>query len=281
MKKFTLITCLAFLFCGFHSVKAQDPTAGAPVPTYLADDVISFYSGNQTYPQVTDLSTLPWGQTATFDYAEAGGDGGECIVVNNLGWMPIGLAKRQPGVLNMQYCHVDIYCNEETDFQVGFQGYGDGGSETYFPAIKYTTLGQWYGIDYPLNLMTEQGFNLGLTNVLRIGGGAGKTYASKIYIGNLFVFNGEPTNLWTPSAINSAQNDKKLVIYPTVVSESFTINSESAVKSVEMYSSVGQRVVSLKGSNNEVNVSGLNAGVYIVTVTLEDGTKSTEKLIKK
>lgn len=279
MKKFTLIFSSALLLCGSLFVKAQDPTTAAPIPTYPASDVISFYSGSLTYPEATALSTLPWGQPATYDFAEAGDQ--ECMIVKDLGWLPIGLAKRQPGVLEKTYLHVEIYCNEETDFQIGFQGYGDGGAETYLPAIKYTTPGKWYGIDYPLSEMTKQGFNLGLTNVIRVGGGAGKTYSSKIYLDNIFAFNGEPTNLWDGGASINDAKGTELTIYPTVVSESFSIITEASVQQVKVYNAVGQQVLSLGNVEDIVNISNLNSGVYLVAVTTDNGASITKKIIKQ
>lgn len=276
MKKFTFIMSLVLSF-GIQNANAQDPTVAAPVPEYPLSSVLSFYSGSQKYPDATTLSTLSWGQTATYDFAEAGDS--ECIVVKDLGWLPIGMARRQPDVLNHQYLHVDIYCNEETDFQIGFQGYGDGGAETYFPAIRYTTTGRWYGIDYPLQLMTDQGFNLGLTNVLRIGGGAGKSYASRIYLDNIFVFTGEPTNPWEESSITSNLK-ADLTIYPTQVRESFFVTTDEQIKNIEITNAAGQKVISIENPDENINISSVSSGLYLVKVVLENGASTTKKIIK-
>lgn len=280
MKKFTQLVCMTFLFCGTQTINAQTPVTAAPLPQYDNHDVICFYNGSAKYPQVTDISALPWGQPATYDFAETE-SGEECMLVEGLGWLPIGLAKRQPGVLDMEYMHVDVYCNEETYFQIGFQGYGDGGSETYFPGFNYNTPGKWYGIDYPLNLMTKQGFNLGLTNVLRIGGGSHE-YSQEIYLDNIFVFIGEPTNLYDDNQTSIVQNQKKeIFIYPSIINTAFNIDSECEIENVQVYDMTGKIVTFFEKESHDFNISHLSAGTYFIKARLMDGDIVCRKIIKQ
>ena len=50
--------------------------------------------------------------------------------------------------------------------------------------------------------------------------------------------------------------------------------------SVQIFDIVGKEVIKSNVMNNTVNVSGLNAGVYIVKIT-EEGKTATRKLVIK
>jgi hypothetical protein len=55
-------------------------------------------------------------------------------------------------------------------------------------------------------------------------------------------------------------------------------STANADMSVQIYDVLGKEVVNSKVMNNTVNVSGLNAGVYMVKVT-EEGKTATRKLV--
>jgi hypothetical protein len=60
---------------------------------------------------------------------------------------------------------------------------------------------------------------------------------------------------------------------------SVTINTtNSSDATVAIYSILGKKVVSQKLTNNTLNVSALQSGIYLVKVT-QDGAVSTQKLI--
>lgn len=73
-----------------------------------------------------------------------------------------------------------------------------------------------------------------------------------------------------------------LSLYPNPVSGN-VLNITSAANSamnVAIFDVLGKQVINTKVTNNTVNVSNLNAGVYIVKVT-EDGKTATRKLVVK
>lgn len=73
-----------------------------------------------------------------------------------------------------------------------------------------------------------------------------------------------------------------LKIYPNPVSNGklFISSDLNAEKSVSIYDVLGKQVVKTKIENETINVSNLNAGVYIVKIT-EDGKTATRKLVIK
>ncbi len=69
-------------------------------------------------------------------------------------------------------------------------------------------------------------------------------------------------------------------LYPNPASNTLNISSTKNVASVAIYNMLGQNVASQAGGN-EVNVSGLNAGIYVAKVTLENGGVVVERFIKE
>ena len=71
----------------------------------------------------------------------------------------------------------------------------------------------------------------------------------------------------------------KFNLYPNPTSDILNIDSENELKSVEIYSLQGQKVMSSK--NNVINISDLASGLYLVQVTDIENITATKKLIIK
>ena len=71
-------------------------------------------------------------------------------------------------------------------------------------------------------------------------------------------------------------------LYPNPTSNgAVAIQTETAgAVNVEIYNLLGKRALTAKNVNGNLNVSTLNAGVYLVKVT-QNGVSSTKKLIVK
>lgn len=69
----------------------------------------------------------------------------------------------------------------------------------------------------------------------------------------------------------------KASIYPNPTSNDFSIEMENEVKSIEIYSLQGQKVLST--TNKNVNVSNLSKGIYLVRIEDIDSAIATQKLI--
>ena len=75
-------------------------------------------------------------------------------------------------------------------------------------------------------------------------------------------------------------SSESIYIYPAVVSSSFTILGLQGDGQVELISSLGQVVKTMKGTLSSVNVSDLRAGHYIVRIT-QEGKIYIFKMVKK
>jgi hypothetical protein len=87
----------------------------------------------------------------------------------------------------------------------------------------------------------------------------------------------------TTGLLSIAQNSiTGLKIYPNPVSNGklFIETATNSERTVAIFDILGKQVVNTTSSQNEINVSKLNAGVYIVKIT-EEGKTATRKLVIK
>lgn len=83
----------------------------------------------------------------------------------------------------------------------------------------------------------------------------------------------------TLSAENYASNNLQFSIFPNPANDVLNIEINGAVKSVEIYSLQGQKVMS--SPEKQVNITNISNGVYLVRVEDENGAISTQKLVIK
>ncbi len=86
-------------------------------------------------------------------------------------------------------------------------------------------------------------------------------------------------NTSTLSSQNFNANNLKATIYPNPATDNFTIEIENELKSVEIYSLQGQKVMNYNSKN--VNISSLSKGIYMVRIEDENNAVATQKLIIK
>lgn len=105
-------------------------------------------------------------------------------------------------------------------------------------------------------------------------------------VGDVTVTQNKQTTLdnivWAPQSLSVKQNSiAGLQVYPNPVVDGklYISTTANASKAVAIYDVLGKQVVNTT-TENAVNVSNLNAGVYIVKVT-EEGKTATRKLVIK
>jgi hypothetical protein len=279
MRNFTRLSVLAIcLFFGLQFANAQVPAVDAPTPDYPAADVLSFFSDE--YGSYTTFNNLAWGQTCSYRFVEVG-TGSSAMLLEDLVWLPIGL--QSPGdIKSYQYLHIDVFCNEETSFRVGFNTYYPANIELYFEPSITVPAGKWYSIDYPIEDFRNNGFGISAANVIRFGNEEGIIYSNEIYVANMFVFNGEPKYIGGGLNITEA-SESEFKVYPSVVSEDLTIESASIINKVTITNMAGQAIASyvVDAPSDVLNLNKLNAGVYLVSASLGSGETVTKRIIKK
>lgn len=283
MKTITKWMLMAAVVCGSTMVSAQVPPVAPPDLDYPAEDVLSFFSEKygEAYP---DMSAPVWGQTATYDYTATADGLAGILVLRDLGWLPIALGGNAQ-IKSYEYVHVDVFCNEETMFQIGFHRHYPGNKEQYFPLIEKGVMkaGKWYSIDYPMaDFLVDWGAND--AHYLRFGGeGEGLVYSDEIYVTNFICFNGEPTCLGGVVRESTALDNVYASDVKTYINgQNLYCKASEIIKSVRVYNVAGQEVKSVSANQPFValDVADLADGMYVVSLDFANGQKSSSKVMK-
>lgn len=114
-------------------------------------------------------------------------------------------------------------------------------------------------------------------------GGNNEIAVDDLKIYNRVLTPSEITNLYTSNSLLSTGNfntqNLRASIYPNPATDNFTIEMKNELKSVEIYSIQGQKVMTFNDKN--VNVSSLSKGMYLVRIEDSTHTVATQKLVVK
>lgn len=74
----------------------------------------------------------------------------------------------------------------------------------------------------------------------------------------------------------------KIMAYPNPAGENITVSAGEDIKGIMIMNMLGQKLLEQQGNgrDNTINLSGLASGNYILSLTAENGTSATVKLIK-
>ena len=102
-----------------------------------------------------------------------------------------------------------------------------------------------------------------------------KPSTRNLYVGELIEID---ANYTTPNDEIEAAN-KHFCVYPNPVHNTLNISSEFEISHAKLYNHLGQIILSV-ASINTLDVSGLQAGIYILRVEETDGKINIQKIIK-
>lgn len=313
MKTFTKIGLVAALVCSAAVVNAGQPTYAPPVPDYPAEDVTPIFC--DVYGEAYELSDPKWGAVSRWDYSSTADGSTGALAFYGMDkkgpteegdpegtyyeWSAIQFA---PNVdtKSYTYLHVDVYCDEETDFRIGFQTFyvpSTGAQlECYFPAIERESMepGKWYSIDIPLTeLKYTQAENEPTLNwegaaaaLLRIGNGPELfDYAGEIYATNIYLFNGDPKCLGgkiiePETGISIVNNNYGFKAFAT--ENTLSCRADESIKAIQVYNVTGQVVksVATESATASIDIADLTSGIYVVAAEFANGQKSSLKIKK-
>ncbi|KQT23937.1 hypothetical protein ASG22_07885 [Chryseobacterium sp. Leaf405] len=89
---------------------------------------------------------------------------------------------------------------------------------------------------------------------------------------------------WETANLSTSEvdaNKRKLSVYPNPFRDVLSISEIEKVTSVTISDVSGRAVRTIDNPSKEINLSFLNAGLYLVTLKMKDGTQFTVKAIKK
>lgn len=86
-----------------------------------------------------------------------------------------------------------------------------------------------------------------------------------------------------PTMAVSETSKSNIKSYPNPVKDIFNIEAQGRIKSVQVFDIAGKQILTkdMNEVKSQIDFSKLSSGVYLVTILLEDGSKSSTKVIKK
>jgi hypothetical protein len=179
---------------------------------------------------------------------------------------------------------------------VEFFGYDDN-----FGANSVSTNNTWYFFTYTYDgtnakiykdgtLLTTAVKNWNTLNnndIFKLGIGVGEELSFIGAIDDLKIYNyvisdADVTSLYTNNTLSSSyfsQNNLEVSLYPNPVRDILNIEIENDIQSIEIYNIQGQRVLS--SNQNQINVSDLASGMYLVRIQDIDNNIATKKIAVK
>ncbi|SMO40709.1 Por secretion system C-terminal sorting domain-containing protein [Saccharicrinis carchari] len=242
------------------------PLVSSPTPPERAiDDVISIFS--DAYTNIPNTNFNPYWQQNTWFYSEQVG-GNEVVKYENFNYQGIEIGS-SVNASEMHFLHLDVWTPNETSLSIAPISLSTGEKAVQLTPLN---LNQWNSFDIPLTNFTIQG--LSLTDIFQLKFvGSGK---SIVYFDNIYFHKGTPTSTEDINSIDAIK------YYPNPTAGTLNILSASAIRAVEVSNLAGQLMQSyvVGGFNSAVDLSAVNSGYYIISVTLENGKQYTQKILK-
>jgi len=112
---------------------------------------------------------------------------------------------------------------------------------------------------------------------------------AKLAIRNSFATSGNAQYFWdniswAPTVVlgvNEVAKKQDVAIYPNPFTDVVTISGAAQLQSVSVYDASGKMVKEIKSSEKTVSLHNLNSGIYMIKLTMKNGTSTTIKAIKK
>jgi hypothetical protein len=283
------------------------PTQAAPVPPNRnAVDVKSFFSNKYTNIPI-DTWTPSWSSSEATDVQIAGDDTKKILFSDVLG-IDFSSAGKHQDLTAMTHFHMDYWTsntnpNNSCVFNVKLADFGGTAKEytSMLLAMNSATnpkleSGKWVSVDVPLTAFTAGTSSQIRTDIAQLllfsnlnavyapneafpGGvvvyGALITDKAKVYVDNIY--------LYKVGALATEKFETSTIkMYPNPVKNSLTIEANSAIDKIVVYSILGQEVISKspKSSATTLQTSTLQRGTYIVKSTI-GGKTTTSKFIKE
>ena len=262
------------------------PTTAAPTPPARpAADVRSIFSD-----AYTPISTIGYtGDDNTFNNSWCGATtsliqivGNDTNKVTGLGCEGITFLAGRFDATEFTHFHLDFWTASETlnkSFNFKFSNWNNGNGEAN--AIEFSVTnsnfltdpnpGTWISLDIPLvNFTPINGANRNDLVQFVITSDLGTVYYDNLYLHKNTVLS------------DSSFETSSFKVYPNPTSNVLNIDASGNVQNIAIYNTLGQEVMNkeVSGNNVSLDVSDLNAGIYIVKTNV-DGKVSSTKFIKK
>ncbi len=246
------------------TVTAKTATAipAAPTPTLAAANVISIFS--DAYTNVAATNFFPgWGQATVATLVQLAPNN-SAIKYAGLNYQGMELGSHV-NAGTMTKLHIDVFTENETSLKITPISTG----KEFLVSLAPLALNTWNSFDIPLTSFT--GVVMSDVFQFKFEGSGGKT----VYIDNLYFHNGT-------SAVSELKENVLVSMYPNPVQDQLIIKSALEINQVIVRNLLGQNVKSFMMNSREasIDLNGISAGNYFITLKLANGQSSTQKFVK-
>ncbi len=263
----------------FVIITPVGPTVAAPTPPARpVGEFLSLFSNAYTNIAIAEWGTS-WDSATISDLVSVPGD--DIKKINFVDFLAVQFANYE-NATSMTHFHMDYWIPAGTDLtgkviNPKFSNHAAQAGETNALLLTHlpTTSGSWVSIDAALSTLSPQGPGVAFArqNLLQflIASNIGTVYVDNIYLHK------NTTSLSTDSFAIS-----KVKLYPNPTSNVLNIESVGTIQNIAIFNVLGQEVMNKLTNQTLVSldVSGLNAGVYVIKTAI-DGTVSSTKFIKE
>lgn len=254
------------------------PTVAAPTPPARpVGEFISLFSNAYTNISVAEWSTS-WDNSSIFDLVSVPGDDIKRITFGDF----LGVQfTNYENATNMTHFHMDYFITAGTNLtgkvlNPKWSNHAAMAGETNALLLTNlpTTAGSWVSIDVPLSTLSPQGPGVAFAREklyqFLITSNLGIVYVDNIYLHKNTVLSSDSFAI------------SKVKLYPNPTSNVLNIESVGTIQNIAIFNVLGQEVMNKSANESllSIDVSGLNAGVYVIK-TVIDGTVSSTKFIKE
>ncbi|NBX87859.1 MAG: T9SS C-terminal target domain-containing protein [Bacteroidetes bacterium] len=237
------------------------PLVAAPTPTAAAANVISMFSKPYTDVAVntwrTDwsvgvLSDINIAGDATKKYAGLDFVGIEATGVNSI------------NASGMSFFHVDAWTPNMTQFKIKWVDFGAdnayGGGDDTEHEMTYSNPTQKAWNTYKIPMSDFTGLK-SVTHLSQLIFGGTPTGSGVIYIDNVYFSK-------TAASVSKSSLKPVVTLYPNPSNKTVTLNCETSMDEVVIYSASGTLVKTLHNvkPNGSIDISGLAQGIYHVSI---------------
>jgi hypothetical protein len=253
-------------------IDPNTPQEAAPTPVFAGTDVISLFSNSYTNKTVNTWRT-DWSQATLTDLQIKGNDTKKYSSLDFVGIEAIGANVIDASSMDRFY--FNAWTPNLTSFKVKLVDFGAdgafGGSDDKEHELTLTapTLNSWNTYDLPLSSFTGLTTKAHIAQLILVGTPTG---AGTVFIDNV-LFRKEALSL-SNATLNTIN------VYPNPATEQVTLSSTNTIASVEIFNSLGQKVLNLNSDSNTVtiDIANLNKGIYTIKTNTDNG-QSVSKLI--
>lgn len=241
------------------------PIPAAPAPIHAASGVVSIFSDNYVSAAPNANFFPGWGQSTVATMVDLDGTNKTLKFANlNYQGAEFGVDVNASAA---NYLHIDVYTENETALQI--TPISSAPVQEFLLALNPLNQFAWNRYDIPLSSFT--GVDKSKIFQFKFVGSGGKT----IYVDNIYFHNNVASSVTNPIT-------EQLRVYPAVVNESLTIETESNIRMITVTNITGQKLIAQNPGRNSsiVDMSQLSKGNYFVTIELENGQTAVRKIIR-